>query len=150
MVAVVRLPTPKAVAYAWHTNAMKGVYGDEIVINPDDPQCGWFQRKLVKGGPMVPARIWLFGEVDEETGELIDQEILQCEVNGEKADPVEQWSYLAGNPIPEAAFNYLTALSAYVLEHQPEHPLANPRKPVDILSAPMPHFTKRNENHERH
>jgi hypothetical protein len=150
VVADLRRPTPKDVAYAWHANALKGVYGDDIDINPDEPQCGWYQRMLVKGGPMVPARIWLFGETDIDTGELIDQEIFQCEVNSERADAVEQWSWLAGNPISEATFNYLTALSAYVREHQPTHPLANPRQPIDLVSAPMPHFTKRNDNHERH
>jgi hypothetical protein len=146
--AGVRLPTPPEQAYAWHNNALKGVYGDDIVINPDEPQCGWYQRRLVKRGPLVPARIWLFGEIDIGTGELVDQEIFQCEVNGERADAFDQWSYLAANPIPESVFHYLTALAAYVRDHQPSHPLANPRQPIDLLTAPLPHFTTRKDAHE--
>lgn len=145
LVAGLRRPTPHEIAYAWHANALLGAYGDEVIINPDEPQCGWFQRKLVKGGPMVPARIWLFFETDD-AGELVDEEVLQCEVNGERADAVEQWSYLAGHPITEQQFSYMTALSAHVREYEPSHPLADPRKPVDWLKAPLPQFNPRRSN----
>ena len=142
-----RRPTPHDQAYAWHTNALKGVYGDEIVINPDEPKCGWYQRRLVKGGPMVPARIWLFSETDTGTGELLDEELLQCEVNGERADATEQWSYLASHPITEQQFRYLTALAEYARTHMPTHPLANPREAVDFMTVPLPHFQTTQKEH---
>ena len=69
---MMRRPTPHDVAYAWHRDAILGVYGDGLPTH-DTPQCGYFKRKLVKGGPYVPARIWLDAEIDDVTGELAGQ-----------------------------------------------------------------------------
>lgn len=137
---MIRQPTPREAAYAWHTQALRGVYGDEAPMHPDTPQCGWFKRKLVKGGIYVAARIWLFSETDIGTGELLDDEIYQCEVDGQRADPFEQWSYLASNPITEAEYNYLVALREHAVRHEPDHPMSDPRKAVDWLRAPLPTF----------
>lgn len=137
-----RSPTPREVAFAWHTNALKGVYGDDIHTHPDDPQCGFFKRRLRRGGVLVPARIWLYSPIDIGTGELVDDEVLQCEVDGQYANPVEQWSYLCGNPITEQEFNYLMALRQHAQVHEPDLPHADPRKPVDWLTAPLP-FTRK-------
>ncbi len=137
-----RRPTPPDVAYRWHRNALLGVYGDDIGMHPDDPQCGWFKRRFRRGGVFVPARIWLFSPVDIETGELCDDELFQCEVDGGFADPVQQWSYLAAHPISEAEFNYLTALRLHAERHEPDLPHADPRQPVDWLTAPLP-FTRK-------
>ena len=137
-----RVPTPHAVAFAWHSDALAGVYGDEAAMHPDDPQCGFFKRRLVRGGVYVPARIWLVSETDIGTGELLSDEILQCEVDGQRADPLDQWSYLASNPITEAEFNYMTALREHAVRHEPDHPMSNPRKAVDWLRAPLPIFNR--------
>ena len=40
-------PTPHAALYAWHTEAMKGVFGEFDTYFGEEPQCGWFKRKLV-------------------------------------------------------------------------------------------------------
>ena len=140
-----RTPTPREVAFAWYSNALKGVYGDEIHINPDEPQCGWFKRRMLRGGVYVPARVWLFSPTDPDTGELVGDEVLQCEVDGQIADPYDQWSYLAGSPITEAEFRYLTALRQHAEIHEPDLPHADPRKPVDWLTAPIPAFTPRKD-----
>lgn len=133
-----RRPTPTEELYAWHANALLGVYSPEpIIINPDDPQCGWYKRRLVKGGVHVPARIWMHAETDIGTGELEGPEELRCEVNGERKDAYEQWSYLADNPISAREFEYLTNLYAWAVIYEPRHPIANPTKPVDWLSAPL-------------
>jgi hypothetical protein len=134
-------PTPREELYRWHSNAMLGVLGDDPPIT-DDPQCGWFQRPLVKGGVMVPARIWMHQPVDEETGDLVGDETLQCEVDGRYADPNAQWTWLAGAPISEAEFNYLTAKRQWSEDYAPHEPYANPRQPVDWLAVPTPSFTK--------
>jgi hypothetical protein len=42
---MIRQPTPREAAYAWHTQALRGVYGDEAPMHPDTPQCGWFKRR---------------------------------------------------------------------------------------------------------
>lgn len=134
-----RVPTPRAAAYAWHANALLGVYGEWMPAT-DEPQCGFFKRRLVKDGPFVPARIWLNQPVDDETGELCDDETLQCEVNGAYADAHEQWTWLAGNPISEAEYKYLAATVQWSAWHAPHEPMANPRQPVDWLTVPTPSF----------
>lgn len=137
-----RTPTTREAAYAWHKEALRGVYGDEPPMHPDEPQAGWYKRRMVKGGVYVPAKIWLFSETDIGTGELLDDEIFQCEIDGQRADPQEQWSYLASNPITEAEFNYLTALREHAVRHEPDHPMSDPRQAVDWLRAPLPTFNR--------
>lgn len=134
-------PTPHAALYSWHTNALLGVLADAPEAYNEDPECGWFKRRLVKGGPEVPARIWMYQPTDEN-GDLCDDEKLQCEVDGRFADPHEQWSWLCGIPITEAQFNHLTALRQWSEQHAPNEPYANPRKPVDWMTVPTPTFTK--------
>lgn len=117
---------------SWHSAALAGI---DRVTN-DEPQVGWFKRKLVKHGVMVPARIWLFQDVDPETGELADDEQLQCEVNGAFADPYDAWGWLCGTPITELEFRYLTARMEFASRHEPDDAFASPRKPVDLLTIP--------------
>lgn len=137
-----RRPTPREVAYHWHTEALRGVYGDGDDPHPDDPQPGWYKRTLARNGVFVAARIWIDADVDMGTGELLSPETLLCEVNGERRDPYEQWSWLCSHPISEAEFQYLTELHTYAQLHEPDLPIANPRKPVDWLTAPLPSFRK--------
>lgn len=127
-----RAPTPDP--YAWHRQAIAGRGQREPIA--DEAQCGWFKRKLVKGGPFVPARIWLVQDVGED-GELLDDELLQCEVNGQYADPVDQWSYLCGQPITEAEFQYMEATRIWAEQHAPEHPQAKPRERINLLTTPI-------------
>lgn len=130
-----RRPTPRPALYDWHSRALAG-------LNPvitQEPQCGWYKRKLVKGGVFVPARIWMVQPVDFETGELTSDEFLQAEVNGNFADPEDCWSWVCGNPISEAEFRYLTARIEHAVRHEPEDPFADARKPVDLNKTPL-HF----------
>lgn len=137
-----RLPTPRDVAYLWHTEKLKGVYGDAEDAHPDDPQCGWFKRTLSRGGVFVPARIWLDAVVDIGTGELLEPETMLCEVDGQRRDAYDQWSWLCRHPISESEFNYLTQMRRHAQQHEPDLPIANPRRPVDWLKAPLPQFRK--------
>lgn len=130
-----RQPTPRAVLYDWHTRALAGL----SPVITQDPQCGWYRRKLVKGGVFVPARIWMVQPIDEETGELAGDELLQAEVNGAYADPEECWSWICANPITEAEFRYLTARVEHAIRHEPEDPFADARKPIDMNKTPL-HF----------
>lgn len=106
------------------------------------PQCGWYQRKLIKGGVFVPARIWVDAEIDIGTGELLGPETYLCEVNGERRDAFDQWPWLCSNPITESEFDYLTKMREHAILHEPDLPIANPRKPVDWLRVPLPTFRK--------
>lgn len=118
-----------------------GVLADEPQAFTDEPHCGWFKRRLVKGGPFVPARIWTYQPTDDE-GDLVGDEVMQCEVNGAYADPVEAWSWICGNPITEADFNYLTAALKWSAEHAPDEPMANVKQKIDWLKVPTPTFEK--------
>ena len=129
-----RKPTPRAELYAWHTAALAG-------LNPaidQTPQCGWYKRKLVKGGVFVPARIWMFQEVDLSTGELLSDEMLQCEVNGCFADPEDAWSWVCSNPITEQEYRYLAARIDFATRHEPDDPFATPTKAIDLNQTPIP------------
>lgn len=138
-----RIPTPRDVAYHWHTEALKGVYGDGEGPNPDDPQPGWYKRTLSRGGVFVPARIWIDAQIDIGTGELLAPEEMLCEVNGERRDAYEQWSWLCRHPISEAEFNYLTQLRQHAVLHEPDLPIAQPHRSVDWLKVPLPTFNTR-------
>lgn len=137
---MIRRPTPREVAYRWHSEALKGALGDDVDYFGDEPQCGWFKRRLVKGGPFVPARIWLDQCIDPETGELVADEVMLCEVDGQWADAEAQWPWLCANPISEAEYDYMTARRAYAAVWSPDDPAATPHKAVDWLRVPVPKF----------
>ena len=128
-----RVPTPHGALYRWHAEALAG----RNPVITDDPHCGWYKRKLVKGGVMVPARIWLFQPVDAVTGELTDDEAMQCEVNGGFADPVDAWPWLCANPISEAEFHYLMARVAYAARHEPDDAFGDQRHPINLNKIPI-------------
>ena len=108
------------------------------MIDQNDPQPGFYKTRLVKKGPWVPARIYWQGERDEETGELIEDERLFCEIDGRPADPFDRWTYLCGNPITEAEFNLMTADAAWCRENAPTDPKATPLSPINIREMPAP------------
>ena len=130
-----REPTPIHVLYRWHHTAMtKG----RTAVHDGDPQCGWFKRRLVKGGPWVPARIWLEQSVDEND-ELDADEVYRCEVCGKERDPYDQWTWLANNPITEEEFNYMTELREWAGWNEvTSEPLYNPNRPIDHLTTKPP------------
>lgn len=131
-----RRPTSAAELYAWHTKALRGLEP----VNDGTPQCGWFKRKLVRGGVFVPARIWMVQDIDADTGELLSDELLQAEVNGVYADPEDAWPWLCANPITEQEFRFLEALGTWSQTHAPAEPMANPHQPIDWLVVPTPTF----------
>lgn len=88
---MMRQPTPRRVLYAWHDAMMRG---ERPATHMDDPQCGWFKTRLVRGGPFVPAIIKVEREICAMTGELLDDERLVCLVDGERRDPARVWTYL--------------------------------------------------------
>jgi hypothetical protein len=135
-----RKPTPRDELYAWHRNALLGVYGDDLGLSGEVPHCGWFKRRLVKGGVMVPARIWMFQPICPFTGDLTEDEALQCEVNGAFADAHHQWPWLCAHPIPEHEFLYLEATRAHCAAHEPHDPIVKSFEPVNWLTVPASRF----------
>lgn len=112
-----RAPSSHRKLYAWHASALAHVEkcgsmkGFEGQIIADEPQCGWFRRRLVKNGPWVPARIFYEHPINDETGELEGDEVMRCEVGGERRNPADEWTWLAGHPISQEDYLNLVASS---------------------------------------
>lgn len=104
---------------------------------PELPQCGFYKRRLVKGGPEVACRIWREPELDMENHPT-GKDVLKCEVAGELQDPMNQWGFLASNPISEADYRHMMALAKWSRDHAKEDPLADPKEPVDWNKTPTP------------
>lgn len=122
-------------AYQWWRDALSGLK-PQIT---DQPHPGFYRRKLVKGGPFVPVRVWMEGPRDE-SGELLDDEVMKCEVDGREVDAADQWLWICSYPIPEREYTYMIGLSKYAKKHDKREPLANPRKPINPLTFRLPEF----------
>lgn len=133
----IRFPTSNDEIYAWHKVALEDVALHLIPEVTQEPQCGFFKRRLVKGGPFVPCKIWMFQPTQD--GELVGDETYQCEVNGQYADAEDQWLWLCQNPITEAEYHYLMATVTWAANYSPDHPLSDPNKPINNLKTPL-HF----------
>lgn len=121
-----RQPSPAAQLYAWHRAAISG---DAPPIHDGLPECGWYRRRMVKGGPWVPVRIFVRREVDTETGELLGPEILVADVDGKLDDPVRHWTYLT--PITKAEYDALLFRQSTVPG------MADSQKPLDLTKEPI-------------
>lgn len=108
-----------------------------IEIDPNEPQCGWYVRRMIRGGPYMPAEIWMEQLVVD--GELVGDERLLCEVDGKPASALDQWTFLAARPITQKEFRHLRKLSTWTKVNAPGEPLANPGQPVDHLKTPIPY-----------
>lgn len=125
---MIRQPTSFATAYGWH---MAAVAGREVDRHDGVPHCGWYKRKLVKGGPWVPVRIYLDRKIDPLTGELTEDEVMRIEVEGIEADDVEdQWTYLT--PISKAEFDHLMDFRLR------DGRMLDSRRPINLAAAPTP------------
>lgn len=119
----------------WWRDALEGLK-PQIT---DQPMPGWYRRRLVKHGPFVGVQIWNDAPHDE-SGDLLDDEILKCTVDNRDADPVDNWLYCCVHPISVKEFEYLSKLSKFAKKHAKREPLANPRKPINVLAFPLPEF----------
>lgn len=100
---MMRRPTPAARLYAHHSAAVRG---EVPPVHDGMPECGWYKRRIVKGGPWVPVRIFVERDIDPETGELLGPERLVADVDGKRDDyPARHWTHLA--PITRAEYDAL-------------------------------------------
>lgn len=133
-------------AYGW--------WNEELIVSgqpvPDEPQCGYFERRLVRGGPYVPARIWRDIEMDFFTGEQTGSEVLRCQVGTKPADAVIEWSRLAQRPISVQKYQFEMADRAWASEFAPNDPKARPDLAIDPRTAPLPVFQKPAKKRGRH
>ena len=102
-------------------------------IDINEPEEGFYKRRLVRNGAWVPARIWwVRGEIDEESGHQMSDDVLHCIVNGRKRDPYKEWIWLAKHRITEADYNFMVDDAAHAQAHRPDDPKAKPHKPADL------------------
>lgn len=126
-----RQPLTTEETLKWWLDAVKNkATGERTVIWMNEPQAGWFKRRFVRGGPWVGARIWWHQDVDD-AGELLAEPELRCEVNGRPADALDQWTWLAGQPIEPEEFDRLMA--PQIAAAPPD-----PSKPVNYLTDKPP------------
>lgn len=86
---------------SWWTEEMK-VRGQHV---GDEPQCGFYMRKLVRGGQFVPARIFREPEYDWLTDKPTGRDILRCQLGLTFKDARAEWPRLSMTPISEADYN---------------------------------------------
>ena len=115
------------------------------------PTAGYYATKLVRGGPRVPVRIWhgqavvageeqdrapgWFVEIDGRTDRVeFGDDGYRCRV---PLDVETVWPHCAKEPIAESEYRFLVADAAHARDWRPDHPKANPRKPVDFNTLPM-------------
>ena len=140
---MMREPTTAPEALRWHTQALndKALHLDiDLGDDYETPKCGWFQTRMARGGPFVGARIWIEQEVCSETGELLSDEVIKCEINGQVRDPYDAWMWLCREPIDEATYRYLMARGEYARNYAPQEPSANPFAKTDWGKVPTPTF----------
>lgn len=113
---MIRQPTPRADQYAWW---QRTVSGERVPRIEDEPQCGFYKRRMVRGGPFVPVEIWLEQQIDPETGELVADERLRALVNGENRDPVNVWPYCRAISVEE--YDGLTGAHASIPDMAATH-----------------------------
>lgn len=149
-----RKPTTETDLLSWYRRALANTKKPEYLQDRRDmsvtldPECGWFKRKMVRGGPWMAARIWVEihdQPIDKETGELAGDERLlwRCTVGGVERDPVDEWFNLCQRPIDVDEFDYLTRLQRYAKNVEPREPLATPKEPIDLGRAPPPIFKRK-------
>lgn len=121
-----RQPTPEDQSLAWWRDAV--TFG-ETSRHDGEPQAGWFKRRMVKGGPWVPVRIWLHQSIDPETGELDEPEILMAEQNGWTINPATIWTHL--RPIGRDEYEALTE------RHRTMPDMAATHAAIDLAATPI-------------
>jgi len=123
---MIRRPSTLAQLYGWHKAALAG---DAPPIHDGLPEAGWYKRRLVKGGPWVPVRIFVEREIDPATGELLGPEVLAADVDGKRDDPCRHWTYL--QPISRSEYETLLYRQAITPG------MADTTKPLDLTKEPI-------------
>lgn len=123
---MIRTPSTVAQLFAWWRAALQD---PSLPRQEGVPQCGYYQLRLINGGPFVAARIWCERDVDLETMELTGPEVLRCEVDGSYTDPLRHWTYMT--PITKAEYDALLQRRLALPE------MMNPREPLDLTRRPI-------------
>ena len=94
-----------------------------------DPQAGFYVRRAVRGGPLLPVEVRLVQEIAPATGELTADERLEAEELGRRIDPFRIWTHL--RPVPVEEFE------ALVERHRVDERMAATHVAFDLAATPM-------------
>jgi hypothetical protein len=102
-----------------------------------EPRKGFFRTRLTNGGILVRVMFWHGHAVID--GERQDRGLAwRVAVNGrttnddgELLDPFEVWPFACGQPITGREYRFMARRVRWADKHAPEHPAAQPRRPVD-------------------
>jgi hypothetical protein len=105
----------------------------------EEPTAGFYRYRMVKGGHPVGVRIWFGPPLDPVTGEELDRgHRWQATVNRVLTDLDRVWPGCGREPIDRAEHDHLCALQAWAIENAPDAPQADPRRPINMMTAPLP------------
>lgn len=91
----------------------------------DEPCEGLYAARLIRGGPFVSVRIWR-----EPAGWYV-------EIDGQMGDDVMSvWPGCARHPISKGEYEFLKQRAMWARDNQPSHPVAHPRRRVDLRKIP--------------
>lgn len=109
-----RQATTEPEAYRWWRDTLAGL---RPARHEDDPQCGFYKTRVVRGGPWVGVAIWLEQDIDPETGELTAPETFAAICNGQNRRPDwirRNWTYF--RPISAADYDALIGFQSSISE----------------------------------
>lgn len=100
------------------------------------PIAGFYRIRLVRGGPLCAARLWLGFGADPDGGDDRGCFMWRAMINGKETDLDRVWPYCADKGCTEAEFLYLLAVHGHAVKWHPNMPEANPRQKIDLHSLP--------------
>lgn len=106
-------------------------------FDPDVPAPGCYRVKLRKDAPDSAVRIWLGHPQDPDTGEeMLERPFMwQCELNGQRVPLERFWPACAVAQISREEHDRLCARNRTM---DPASPFYDPRRPIDLGTAPPP------------
>ncbi len=117
-----------------------------------------FLLRMIRGGPLVPARLWWCDHDPADPSNKLDRGRLsvypRADIAGVEYDPQEllDW-WLHGVPathwrypqtITEGEYRYQMARLRWAERAAPTDPTLKPRRAVAVENVPMPDFTREN------
>lgn len=110
-----------------------------VAFDADVPVPGCFRLHLRRGAPASALRIWLGHSHDPETGEEMLERPFhwQAELNGQRVDLLDYWPGVARDPISRDEHDHIVRRNRTMDDLSPFY---DPRKPIDLRSAPPPTF----------
>lgn len=96
----------------------RALAGEPVTIRDGEPQPGYYRTKLVRGGPWVPARIWIEREFGDD-GEQVHPDVFKCLIGSTETNALERWAWLSGHPISLADYKQMRGQANQLPTNQP-------------------------------